>query len=280
VLLPELFSEHRRCGFYQALARERPDRVACIVYDFIALLSPDVVQLPRSSPFMRYVGIVERAGRRSYISAAVRDDFNRRISHGRRNDRGPVIRLGSDGLGRHAQSAPRGRDLVCLGAFDGRKAQDVVYDAFRTASLPSDVRLVFMGSAPTGPLPGAFEPLLENSRPDVLVLHEATDAEVGRRVAAAAGSVFISTHEGFGLPAVESLYVGVPVIAHERLPSLSGLPPAGQIRLSEVTVESVRTAMEALYRPGAAERLHAEAGQLRLPTWRDYAHEVAAWASA
>jgi hypothetical protein len=70
------------------------------------------------------------------------------------------------------------------------------------------------------------------------------------------------------------------VVAHAALPALAGLPPAGQILLPDVTVPAVRSAIESLFRPGVAEQLQAEAAGLALPTWRDYAREVASWASA
>ena len=89
--------------------------------------------------------------------------------------------------------------------------------------------------------------------------------------------LFPSEGEGFGIPPLEALHAGIPVIVSAGLPALDGLPGLGQIRLATVSVDSIADAVRSLLDEAEARRLWAEASRLHLPTWRDFSHAVAAW---
>jgi hypothetical protein len=55
------------------------------------------------------------------------------------------------------------------------------------------------------------------------------------------------------------------------------LPPLGQIRLPDLSVEAVANAVLALEDDRLSERLWAEAAKLDLGTWRTFAAQVAGW---
>jgi glycosyltransferase involved in cell wall biosynthesis len=108
-------------------------------------------------------------------------------------------------------------------------------------------------------------------------LHTASDDDIAAAMRVARATIFVSTAEGFGLPPVESLHAGVPVITLADVPSIAMLPPLGQIRLPELGVEAVANAVLALEDDRVAERLWAEAATIELGTWRTFAVQVARW---
>jgi glycosyltransferase involved in cell wall biosynthesis len=72
--------------------------------------------------------------------------------------------------------------------------------------------------------------------------------------------------EGFGIPPVESLKAGVPVITLPQVPSVAILPPLGQIRLADTSAEAVANVVLALEDDRLAGWLWAEAATLDLGT--------------
>ena len=119
--------------------------------------------------------------------------------------------------------------------------------------------------------------LLTSSRRDVSIIDSPSETEIVESLARARASVFVSTNEGFGLPAVESLHCGIPIVAHEQLPCLAGLPSAGQIRLPQVTVETVGAALMRLADDEEARTLWSDLEHLSLQTWAGYAASIAGW---
>ena len=107
---------------------------------------------------------------------------------------------------------------------------------------------------------------------------DAGDARLAALYATARSTIYASEIEGYGLPPVESLHAGVPVIAHATLPSLAGRTRAGILPLAGTDADAIAAAVRAMERPTTARRLWAEAAGLRLGTWRDFARGVATWA--
>jgi glycosyltransferase involved in cell wall biosynthesis len=89
--------------------------------------------------------------------------------------------------------------------------------------------------------------------------------------------VFVSDAEGCGLPPLEALFAGCPVIVSDNLPALEGLSESGQIRLAEVTVENVRVAVETLADPSHNARYRLAISALQLPTWKQFARTIEGW---
>ena len=106
------------------------------------------------------------------------------------------------------------------------------------------------------------------------------DAGVRDALRGARAMLFPSEGEGFGLPAMEGLHAGLPVVVSAGLPCIEGLPALGQVRLDRVDEEAVAAAVLRLLDDAEAARLWAAAATLALPTWRDFAHAAAAWMEA
>lgn len=282
ILVPELFYDKRRIDFYHARLRDSGPAPHFIVYDFIPWLKPQTIGVRDSGYLMPYLLLLMSARRLAFISEAVRQEYIHRIMRGALDDSavGPAIPLGADGLKLPRQQyGPERKTLVCLGAFDGRKHQEIVLEAFLSLPKARRGRLVFMGRVSDRP-PARLRPLLDYRGPDVDLIDHPSDARIGEAMSEALATLFVSTTEGFGLPALESLDAGVPVVLHRDLPSVTDIAEAGQIRLDVVDVGSVKRALQTLLEPAEARRLWDAAATQRPQSWARYAARIAEWVSS
>lgn len=280
VLVPELFYGAERVAFYVKALREASFSAFLTVFDFMPWLQPDAMRVAPMTArlIMPYLDLVIRAEHRAFISEAVRRDFLTRIVRKPNLEAGPVITLGADALRMDKQVfRPDRRDIVCLGSFDGKKRQDVVFRAFRSLRPEEKTgKLLFLGKVPANLAPWLRE-VVSYEGTDVEVFDDLSDEDLAGMMRRARASVFTSTAEGFGLPAWESLHAGIPIIASAELPALETIGEGGQIRLGEITDETVAAAIRRLGDDRETERLWQGAAELRLPTWADYATATAEW---
>lgn len=277
ILLPEVFWDLERTLFYRSLLASRTCTVAMLAYDFIAFLQPSFFRIRSGAAHMDYLRLATEVTSLAFISDKSRRDYLGRITRDPDAPAGPALRLGSDGLQAARQTWQRTRDaFVCIGTIERRKNQHLVVQAFQElwqAGCPARLVLVGHCFAPTVP-----EWLAEaTTHPNFTWLEAASDDGVAETLKTARATIYAAECEGFGLPPVESLHVGVPVIASSGLPGLEGVDPAGQVRLAEVTVESLKAAVSSLLVDKAAAALWKKAGTLSLPGWDTFAEEVAAW---
>jgi len=174
------------------------------------------------------------------------------------------------------------RYLLYLGGFDQRKN---VYTVLRAFALLSNkqrqAKLVIAGK-----LPGRDSPLFPDPRHLVreLELEESViftgwvaEEDKPALLSGAAAFVFPSLYEGFGLPALEAMACGIPVVASNRssLPEVVG---EGGILVEPTDVEALAEAMEVLL---ADDALRAELRQRALAqaakfSWKQTALETLA----
>ncbi len=282
ILIPEIFYEPSRMEFYRRLNNARGISPAVIVHDFSAYFDPDAFKITAtgSNFFLPYLYLVRAAAARSFSTERLAREYETRIARAdRRHPADMVTRLGSDSLGTiHQIWAPQRRTIVCIGSFDGKKNQHIIFEAYRSSPrLQAAFELVFIGRKPEAWQASDFVSLFLNDLPGVRTIEDATDDVVREVLGRARATVFIGTSEGFGLPAVESLAVGIPLVAWAGLPALIGLSEEGQIRLDAVTVETTREALERLLDDRVAEGLWQGAASLRLQTWKDFATAIGNW---
>lgn len=277
VLVPELFYERGRAQFYvEAAARDM--RAAFIVYDFLPWKYPDHFGRDSTAALNPYLRAVMAAERRCFISEPVRRDYFTLVR--RTTPAGdPAIPLGADGLGLPRGAAAAGEigdTYLCFGAFDGRKGQHLVLDGFLKSAGAARHRLLFAGRI----LPARRDyatAILACTDPRVSVIEDPADADLARLVARARAVVFVSELEGYGLPATEALYAGVPVMVHRGLPAIDGLPDDGQLRLADLAPATIADGFDTLAPDAEIARLRDGARRLTLTTWVDYAPAVAGW---
>lgn len=271
VFIPEVFYDHARCRFYA----DRPP--AMLAYDFLPWLRPELFQVATVGPLMPYLKLLSTVPHVAYISEHTRQEYVTRVA--RRPAAGPVLPLGADGLQIERQGWHPGRSgYVSLGSLDTRKNQHLIAAAFtRLWNAGNDVQLTLIGRA----FAGHSFPWLEAAQrfPRFRWLDDASDADVAQALRGTRATIYASEAEGYGLPPVESLAAGIPVIAAQSCPSVA-MQPTGAILLDPVTPEGIAAAVLRLEDDEAAAALWQQAADARLGTWRDFAHATAAWLEA
>ncbi len=279
VLNPELFFALPRVAFYEELAVQMADRLFFIVYDFLPMLRPSFFAKGAILQTMPYLRLLRRLKHLAFISEATKQDFTKRIV--RRDDwGGPVLALGGNGLGEaEPVFSPSKRRITVLGSLELRKNHAAVFDAF--ASLWEQ------GVDVTLSLIGRYVHLQDSVRQQLERLHreeprfqwltDQDDHAVREQIRGSRATLFPSLLEGFGIPPLESLALGVPVIVSEGIPSIAMIEPLGQIRLSPPDSPAIQRAVRDMLDDDFARQKHEEIRQLRLPTWSELVRRLPEW---
>ena len=172
-----------------------------------------------------------------------------------------------------------GNYLLTVGTLEPRKNLSTVIAAF--ARLPDDMRrrlpLVIVGMNGWGmdKFSHGLRHMIE--RGEVRMLGYADQAELPALYSGARLFAYPSLYEGFGLPPLEAMACGVPVIASRRasLPEVVG--EAG-ILVEPMDDAGIAGHMRALIEDDALHTRLANAGRVRAAafTWRKFAHETIA----
>ena len=275
LLNAELFFDTPRARFYRSCAPSC--RPYWLVYDFLPWLRPEWFSIGSAARLMPFLHAMQRVDDLAFISARTRADYMERI--GRRAVHGPVIPMGGDGLGLERQSFSPTRDtFVMLGTIEQRKNAASAMQAFQDLWAEGcRAKLVMIGATS----PDAIEELALlrtlSAEPRFKLLRNLPDGGVRQALRGARGMLFPSEGEGFGIPPMEALHAGIPVIIAATLPALADQPPLGQIRLGSVTRASIAEAVRQLMDDTSAETLWSEASTMPVPEWADFARKTAAW---
>ncbi|HUR28052.1 MAG TPA: glycosyltransferase family 1 protein [Planctomycetota bacterium] len=202
---------------------------------------------------------------------------------GARPEQVVVTELGCDHAARHVavktgearRAAPY---LLTVSRVDARKNHVRMLAAFEqlvAAGLPH--RWIVVG--PRGHGAEAFESALESSpaRTRVEWRRDVSDERLGHLYAAADAFVFASLSEGFGLPPLEAMVHGVPVIASNTtcLPEVCG---DGAVLVDPLDAYAIAAGMTRVLQDQDFARELASRGRARAAkfTWRDCARKTLA----
>lgn len=196
----------------------RAARETCVVYDCI--WARETGSISKDAARAMELAIREQVEHASLVFAPTRtalDDIHRVL--GVPLERLRVVPLGCDHVLRHMPGtlvAPRTPYVLIVSRVDGRKNHATLLAAFEILvrdGLPH--RLIIAGPDGHGALD--FEALLARSsaRERVVRLKQVPDADLSALYAGAAAFAFPSLDEGFGLPPLEAMACGAPVVASD-----------------------------------------------------------------
>jgi glycosyltransferase involved in cell wall biosynthesis len=277
-LLPEPTLDAASIAVAERLQGSRRTSSFLLYFDPLPMTRPELFPhaADASLTVTRYHLLAARAANVAFISDAVRQEFETRLAR-KRVPNPLVARPGVTPSASH-EIRPSPRRFAMIGTVEPRKGHRVVLDALEQAwDAGADYELVLLGP-PGWAAPELLERIDGHTRTRRVVWHrDPGDEAIWRSVESCAGLLFPSEAEGYGLPPLEALARRCPVVVSAGLPSVQGLPAAGQIRLQEVTTDSVRAALDTLADPRRNVELRDSIEGLELPTWARFARDVEDW---
>lgn len=281
VLIPELFFDHARCAFYAQRIKRHPSRSLAIVYDLLPWTHPAQFGITDRRPYEPYFNLILSMEYTAHISRETKEEYERSGGNKRRLPL-PILHLGADGLSIEKQAfRPDRKTFVCLGSIEARKRQNDILRAFAQLwGEGIDAELIFVGRT-VDHGDRSLGPMIEAAKvlyPHFKHYEAASDDDVAAILETARATIMVSTLEGYGLPPVESLHAGIPVIVSDTMPSTRRLPSLGQIRVEPWNPGQIAVAVKRLLDDDVARSLWNDAAGLSLPTWQDTARQVNDWA--
>lgn len=284
VLVPEVFYDRSRLAFYDTVLRKSRHRVGFLVFDMLPLIMPESFALGTTVNFFRYVQTVSQSRNLAFISARSADDMLRRFLRRPIVD-ATVVQLGSNALQRErpkSRSLPEVAHFVYVGTIEPRKSHALILSTFkRLWAKGCDAKLTFVGRL--GWVDKGVMHEIKGARCRYPMFHwrrNADDDTVTRLIRGATATLFVSEAEGYGLPPVESLWLGTPCIVSKGTPSLEVIGEQGVLVLDRISEETLQQAVIAFLERGFAEKKTQEALSLELPTWEGFAEQAGSWAAS
>lgn len=134
--------------------------------------------------------------------------------------------------------------LVHIGGLTANKNTRRVVQAWKESAASATHQLVLLGDTKENFEAGFAE---VHAEPSIVIPGFVTPDELVSIVKGAAVSVFPSIEEGFGLPIVESAFLGVPVITSDRAP-MNELAPECSVTVDPESVSEIQLAIDRLSR--------------------------------
>jgi glycosyltransferase involved in cell wall biosynthesis len=268
-----------------SIARFSGVRTAVIGYDAIPLVSRETVSRSEMVRFGKYLTFLKYSTLVAAISHSAAEEFAGFVqtlpAQGLSGPQVTTCALPNvvsvaDGSGadRSADSPPL---VLCVGSKEPRKnhvAVLVAAERLWRAGLEFELRFVGAYGWDTRDFRRWLRRLQRSGRA-VYAPAVTTDAELADLYAAARFSVFVSLHEGFGLPIVESLSRGIPVLT-SSIGSMAELAvDGGCLTAGPRDDQAIFAAMRRLLTDDVLIAELAEQARRRTPrTWDDYAEEL------
>jgi glycosyltransferase involved in cell wall biosynthesis len=251
---------HGMDGFLPHALRRR-DRCVVTVHDLGWQVHPELY--PRKLRVMYgalFPWVLRRADRIIAVSRYTADDLIRRA--GVPAGRIEVIHHGLDPAfvhpGGEPEAPPAGETPYCLavGGISPRKNTRRLIEAFvrwRARGGHREAYTLRITGTSLEPLAGGDGTRIPEG---VEVLGYVDKAELGRLYAGAAVFLYPSIYEGFGLPIIEAMACGAPVVTSSTAsaPEVAG---GAAILVDPLAVESIEAGLEQATRPEQAQRLRA-----------------------
>lgn len=286
VVLADVPADVEVSDAYTAIARWTNNRIVAVGYDMIPVVSADMRPGTEATRFVRYLSTLKHADAIAAISRSAASEFagfaQAMPSQGLRGPRVEEIALPAsppdpaliDGPAAVARS---GRPtVVVVGTHEPHKNHAAVVNAAeRLWRDHVDFELVFAGGVGhRGPENLCFREAERAGRP-VRFLGRVSDEELTQTLRDATFSVFLSLHEGYGLPVAESLACGTPVVT-SSFGSLQEIAEGGGcVTVDPRDDDAVTGAMrDLLTHPERITELRSEIAKRPQRSWDEYADEL------
>ncbi len=231
---------------------------------------------------IKHLALMRRAPNVGCVSKTVLNDL---VSITRRDPLLPskLVTPGGDSLGKgRPYPAPRTLKVAIVGTIEPRKCSNVILDVLEGLATSIPLEAIFCGTI-SGVCPSdmaaRFGALTEPFLP-IRVLSSPTDAEIREVVRNSTVTIYLSDGEGFGVPPLESLSLGVPVIVSGGdgcVPAIASISERGQVRLNANNHEELLQALHRFTDAKFLEEKRNEAASLDVPTWQAYAESIFEW---
>ena len=294
VVLPEVPGTEQ-CARLASLAEHSGNRVAVVGHDCIPVVMADLLPVEEPTKFVRYLSLVKHVDLVAAVSDSAAREF-RGFTHALATQGlpGPQVvtcRNGVDehqagagdrpGDGRSSAAQPGVPEVLVVGSHEPRKNHlAVLYAAEVLWREGVQFRLRFVGSSgwSTTRFDQRLASLRKAGRP-VVAERGLDDDALWAAFRQATFSMFPSLHEGYGLPVVESLAVGTPVIG-TSYGSIAEVGAEGGVLLVDPRDEdALAAAMRLLLTdPHELEQLRRSALDRPHRSWDDHAREL--WETA
>lgn len=253
-----------------------PATVAALFYDALPLLHPQWFPGWDQVSAGRYYRLVAGLDDVAFISGAIRDEFETRLA--RRRLRNPAVAYpGVEPAGRPAP-APSPAHVVCVGAVEPRKRTDVVVAAVEAArDRGTEVDLTVVGCVSTADTSFVRDLRARQAAGAFTWLEAASDGELAEVVRTSTAMLYAGELEGYGLPPLEALAAGVPVVTAAGLPSLEAVDAGGVVTVDRFGVPEVTEALVRACRPDVQAELRAAARATATPTWGRFVDVLGDW---
>jgi glycosyltransferase involved in cell wall biosynthesis len=266
------------CGQLAAIAELSGNDVVAIGYDFIPIVSADLVP-GEADRFVRYLSVIRNARRVAGISISATTEF-RGFADMLPNQGLPGPRVVECALPVEMSTpaaVPESTDaeplVVSVGSFEPRKNHlSLLYAAETLWREGHRFRLLLIGGGgdPTHVRRRLLE--LKSRGRHVSVEFRAAEADLASAYRRARFTVFTSLHEGYGLPAAESLALGTPVITSDYGSTRELGEGGGAVLIDPRDDTALVAAMRDLLTDDERiRRLRAEIRLRPTRTWDDYA---------
>jgi len=291
-IVPELPAEPERAGRYHGFAEFSRSQTGIVGHDTVPVTAAETTSEGMAYGFTGFLAAAARADRICTDSEASANEYRgwRAMLAGTGLE-GPQIRailLGSESSPTTEADVAEASDLLgvgslpivlTVGSHEPRKNHLAVLHAAELLWREGiDFTLTFIGgnSWNSSLFEQRVAELQQANRP-IQILTGTADRLLWAAYRVARCTVFPSLHEGFGLPVVESLACGTPVITSDFGAVAESARHGGALLVDPRDDHSIAAAMRAILTDDELHaRLAAEAAALPQRSWDDYARQ--AWA--
>lgn len=273
------------CDRLAAFGSYSGNRLVVVAHDAIPIVSADMVPSEDTSKFVRFMTAMKFASRVAGVSASAASEIaGFAAALPTQGLTGPTVVEVPLGAPRAERSAPAEADtgpgsmptVLVVGSHEPRKNHlAVLHSAELLWREGLRFALVFIGGSGWGDeFPRRARELQAAGR-SILVQRAVTDQELNDAYSTARFSVFPSLHEGFGLPVVESLGHGTPVITSDFGSTAQSGAAGGTLLVDPRDDTALTAAMRTLLTDDdALARLREQIARRPERTWQDYADEL------